>query len=229
IFNLISNNEIQLQESKLEKQSVEINTNKQDSVLETRIDLPKSFKDFMDHWEKTDILEDAVWDLSNLGRESYFDLGAYLYNHSANENENIKPKLSIQTPLGNNYANLAKKEFIETSRKLVKKLNFEIVKEDYNDIFLSTGDGIDYFTYIKGNDKDKFIVQIRRWNTNSIGELVIKDLAHKIKEKNAKQGIFITTGELSQEAMDYVEQSNNINIIQNKQLEFLLNGLISEN
>ncbi len=194
-----------------------------------QIKLLNEFSGYLEHWENKDILGDVVWKLSKISSEEVFDLNKYLNGNVISKTTIEYKEKALQGKLGEKFIKLPQKDFISSSRKVVQKLNFQILKEEYNseDVFLSQGDGIDYLTDMKGNlNGEKYVVQVRRWFSKSIGDMVIKQLADQVREKNAQQGIFITTGELSKEAMDFIEKSRNINVIQGKQLEFLLEDLI---
>ncbi len=195
------------------------------------LDILGAFAEQLEHWQAKDIIYDAIWALTNVDRKNKFDLNQYLNGNFFSESqEKAKPARAGKSVLSKNYIGLNKSGFLESSKKVMEKLHFTIVEEKYSseEVFLAQGDGIDYIALFKGNEKDKYLVQIRRWDTDSIGELVIKDLADKLKEKNIPKGLFVTTGVLSQEAMNFVEQSDNIiNIIQDKQLEHLLSEIVS--
>jgi len=203
------------------------------------IDVTIPFTDYLNNWEWTDLVGDIVWQFANLDRKADFEPEKYLSRLNIK-----KPKLKVieeekKTPstttitsnLCEHYSHLEENSFVNTSRKVIERLNYNIVTEKYNpeEVFLSIGDGIDFIVTQGKKEDEKIVIQIRRWKSNAIGELVIKDLAESINSNNATQGVFITTGTLSEDAMDYVEQNQHIRIIQGQQLDFLLKGLIIKN
>ncbi|MDH5680421.1 MAG: restriction endonuclease, partial [Spirochaetota bacterium] len=193
------------------------------------LDLNTSFSGFIEYWSKKDILEDTVWQLSNLSRGESFDISKYLDSLERKQEGKSEANVEVIPELANHFKSLARKEFLDKNRKILNKLKFDVSKEEYGseEVFLSQGDGADYIATLKGSDKkDRYIIQVRRWQSKNIGELVMKELSSQVADKRAKQGIFITTGELSKDALNYVEKSQNINVIQGKQLDLLLNGII---
>ncbi len=207
----------------------EIEDQEAEDEMETKedheINIISVFKDFLDSWKDKDILGDSVWKLSNLSREGQFDLNKYFQNEMKSRFE-AKPSgqtvHSIQSFLA-----LDRTDFLDVSRRILKNLNLEVVKEAYSaeEVFLSQGDGVDYIANRReGKKLNKCVVQIRRWTSTSIGELVLKELFAQIKDEKAKEGFFITTGSLSQEAMNYAEVQKQIYVIQGKNLEVLFNG-----
>ncbi len=140
--------------------------------------------------------------------------------------ESIDPK---SLTLCSQFGNLDIDTFIRKSRQIIKKLDFDIIEENIHSkdvLFSAGGEGIDYIAIPKGDKPNRFVIQVRRWESKTVGELVMKNLLDQMNIKNAKFGLFITTSQLSEEAINFVEQTNVINIIQGKQLEFLLNGIL---
>lgn len=201
------------------------NKEKAESLELEELDLQYYFTGFLDYWENKDLLGDTVWKLSNLTREGQFDLNKYfdvqlLTGDNVKEN-NTKDEIK-------SFNRLKKDQLLKISRQIIQRLNFEVIEENFhidNDSHLH-GDGIDYIATIKGNAvKDKLVIHIRQWDSDSIGIMVLKELEDAVKEAKAKQGIFITSGMLSDEAMSYTETTNKINVIQGKQFRLLLEGV----
>ncbi len=197
-----------------------------DQEEDQEINIIPVFKDFLDSWGDKDILGDSVWKLSNLGREGQFDLSKYFQNEMMAQFEAKKPSKQKVHSI-ESFLILNRKDFLDMSRRILRKLNIEVVSESYSaeEVFLSQGDGVDYIANRKEGERlNRCVVQVRRWTSSSIGELVLKELFGQIEDKKAKEGYFITTGFLSQEAMNYVETQKQINVIQGSQLESLFNG-----
>ncbi|HEO65432.1 MAG TPA: tetratricopeptide repeat protein, partial [Spirochaetes bacterium] len=182
-----------------------------DTKEDREINIISVFKDFLDSWKDKDILGDSVWKLSNLSREGQFDLNKYFRNEMMSQFE-AKPSGPTVHSI-ESFLALDRKDFLDVSRRILKNLNLEVVKEAYSaeEVFLSQGDGVDYIARRReGKKLNKCVVQIRRWTSNSIGELVLKELFAQIEDEKAKEGFFITTGALSQEALNYVEAQKQI-------------------
>ncbi len=131
-------------------------------------------------------------------------------------------------PLCDELLHQSKDEFLKIARKILEKLGLIIREEIYHqqDLLFSEGDGIDFVCESKTKRDERYMVQLRRWNTSLIGDFVMKNLQDSVSMYNMDKGLFITTGELNKEAINYIEKTKTINVIPRKQLEFLLNGLI---
>ncbi len=133
--------------------------------------------DFLEIWQRKDILGDIVWDIANLNRDNKFDINRFFDGTFFEPSLKGKHSSTDSKPFCSQFFSFKKKEFLESSRQILKKLNFNLIDEKYSskDVFLAQGDGIDYTAFLKGSEKEKFVIQIRRWHSDSIGELVIKD------------------------------------------------------
>lgn len=124
-----------------------------------------------------------------------------------------------------NIYELSFPEFKRLVQSIINKLNFVILQE-YTDNISQDGsktDEINYLAYpMKGSKKDTTLISFRRWRSDEIGELIIRDFLLMVKEAYAKKGVLIVPIELSGSAKSYVLHNDRITVYARTQLNNLL-------
>ena len=87
------------------------------------------------------------------------------------------------------------------------------------------GDGVDFLAYDLSS-KDKTLIWVRRWKDIRISEIPLRNLAQSVNDMKAKQGIFITTSELTDAGVEAVNRLSRIKVIFPEELGSLLAELI---
>ncbi len=182
--------------------------------------------EYCDQNHKNLFSKELIWELSNLKRKKKFNLEDYLKDVEIDTVNDYPETGNYQ--LTEKIFEYEKETFIKTAKAVISKLGFEIQDENYisDEVQFTNGDGIDCISNSKKNKAKKYIIQFRRWDTENIGEFVLKNLEDLVKVYNFDKGLFITTGRLSDEAVNFIEKSQLINVIQKSQLEHLLQGII---
>lgn len=146
-----------------------------------------------DIYVKTGKIENAVlyWNKIIAIQPEYKDVSIKLSKYSSLSTDNIIKEFSLAD----------KQNFSNISRKIVFKLvgkckisNIEILDEETIDILVTK--------QVKSKNVN-ILVRIVK-DTNSVGELVVKDLYLKSKELKTSKSVLITVGALSPSARDYI-------------------------
>lgn len=193
-------------------------------------DAMEDIEDLINKVHAQAISADIIYEIGKIERNVEIDINRYISKSVIEKiEENTKEVITKKHPNCDKYNAYDRQKFLEFSREILKKLNFEIIEENYQseNLLFTQGDGIDYLANPLADPDIKYLIQIRRWPSDAIGELVLKNLQDTVQMMNLHKGMFITTGELSEEAIKFVEKSNSINVISKHQLEFLLNGIIN--
>lgn len=80
-----------------------------------------------------------------------------------------------------------------------------------------------------GEDREKWIVQCKRYSSNPIDEQTIQGFAKRVVEHHAHQGLFITTSDYTKGARDFAAPRKNLELISGVQLIQRLESLFEAN
>lgn len=181
-------------------------------------------------WHESYLSKNLIWSFAGLEREPFFNTEKYITDEYF-EKEFVDEQILNLNPMIDQLTQTDRNKFKETAKEVLKKLGLEIIEENYrsDDVLFSMGDGMDFIAQPKTEPQIRYLVQFRRWNTDNIGELVLKNLEDQVKMYNLSKGLFITSGNLSEEALNFIERSKIVNVVQKNQLEYLLNGIYPRN
>ena len=86
-------------------------------------------------------------------------------------------------------------------------------------------DGVDFLA-VNPETKDKVLIWVRRWTKTNVGEITLRNFAQAINDMKVKQGILITTADLTDIAKETLKQLSKILVIYPDEIEKLLRGLL---
>jgi hypothetical protein len=120
--------------------------------------------------------------------------------------------------------------FRQSVEKMLLKLNLGVLKLNHRKGVLEkhAGDGFDIIAYPLSDESQKgsTLVRVRRWKDVAIGDLTLRHLRDEMESYAFNSAIFIGNVELTDEASLYLHQNKEIKVIGNKELEFLLQGIV---
>lgn len=119
------------------------------------------------------------------------------------------------------------KTFTNACQNIVKsKLRYFIQQEIIpSGKHIQEGDGIDYLAYAqKGTRNDLTLIAFRRWRSETVGELVLRDFIISVREANAKKGILFIPVELSKAAYGYASNSEILRVYSRWEFNNFLRG-----
>jgi len=86
-------------------------------------------------------------------------------------------------------------------------------------------DGVDFLASEPGT-KEKILVWVRRWKDLRISEIPLRNLAQAVNDMKVKQGIFITTTELSAAGEEAAKRLDTVRVVFSSELGAILASLI---
>ena len=86
-------------------------------------------------------------------------------------------------------------------------------------------DGVDFLA-VDPATRDKTLVWVRRWRDLRVSEIPLRNFAQAVNDAKAKQGLFITTSELSSVGEDAVKRLSKVRVVAPEELGNTLAGLI---
>ncbi len=120
------------------------------------------------------------------------------------------------------YLSLDPENFRIISNRVVAKLGYGVdeILPTYRD-----ADGVDFMGH-SNQDRSKTLIWVRRWKGTNVGEIPLRNFAQAVNDAKAKQGIFITTSELTENAEDAIKRLGKISVVYPEQLGVLLADLL---
>jgi tetratricopeptide (TPR) repeat protein len=183
-----------------------------------------SVMDFDEDWQRDSFPPNYLWKICGLKAEKPVDLAPTLASAKADavrDDGSIRMRASAQGPASEKiqaFYELDAETFRIISNRMVGKLGYRV------DEILPTyreGDGVDFLAYDLSN-KDKTLIWVRRWKDIRISEIPLRNLAQSVNDMKARQGIFITTSELTDAGVDAVNRLSRIKVIFPEELGSLL-------
>jgi tetratricopeptide (TPR) repeat protein len=184
----------------------------------------------LDHdqeWFDTAFAPDFLWNICGLKSAKAVDLDPILASARAEtgREEDARGKMASgdqwDGKLGDFYS-MDMENFRIIAGRVVGKLGLRV------DEILSTyrePDGVDFLATDNAT-KDKTLVWVRRWKDLRISEIPLRNLAQAVNDLKAKQGVFITTTELSAAGEEAVKRLPKVRVVFPSELGSILAGLI---
>lgn len=119
------------------------------------------------------------------------------------------------------------KVFTNACQNIVKsKLRYFIQQEIIpSGKYMQDGDGIDYLAYpYKGSRNDLTLIAFRRWKSETVGELALRDFLISVHESGAKNGILFIPVELSKAAYGYAANNEILRVYSKWEFNNFLRG-----
>jgi len=86
-------------------------------------------------------------------------------------------------------------------------------------------DGVDFLAHSLA-EKEKVLIWVRRWKGTKVGEIPLRNFAQAINDIKAKNGLFITSTELTPSAEGSMNMLSKVTVVYPDQLAALLADLI---
>jgi tetratricopeptide (TPR) repeat protein len=183
-----------------------------------------SVMDFAEDWLRDSFPANFLWNICGLKAAKPADLAPVLASaraDTAHDDGASRMRSSVQGLAADKIAafyELDGETFRIISNRIVGKLGYRV------DEILPTyreGDGVDFLAYDLSN-KEKTLIWMRRWKDIRISEIPLRNLAQAVNDIKARQGIFITTSELTEAGEAAVERLSRVRVIFPEELGNLL-------
>ncbi|MBN2078676.1 MAG: restriction endonuclease [Spirochaetes bacterium] len=175
-----------------------------------------SVLDYTEEWENAAFPENFLWDICGLRSEKRVDLAAILSTGARGEpsrDEAPAQKNGGTSALAaekiDDLYRLDMENFRIIANRAVGKLGFRV------DEILPTyreSDGVDFIATNLAT-KEKTLVWVRRWKDIHISEIPLRNFAQSVNDIKAKQGLFITTSQLTAAAEEAAKRLAKVKIV----------------
>ncbi len=188
-----------------------------------------SVLDHSDDWLRDAFPADFLWKICGLKSEMVVDLDGVLSSaaraDAARDDGQPRDRDEVSGEVSDNISTFLKldvESFRIIANRAVAKMGFRV------DEILPTyrePDGVDFMAVNLAN-KDKTLIWVRRWKDLRIGEIPLRNLAQAVNDAKVKQGIFVTTSDLTDAGVAATERLPKVNVVLPEELGNLLDGLL---
>jgi tetratricopeptide (TPR) repeat protein len=190
-------------------------------------DSERSVIDYSEEWLRDSFPSNFIWSICGLKSAKPIDLGPTLAAVRAElTREDIPERRRFASTAAadnlNAFSQLDTENFRIIAGRIVTKLGYSV------DEILPTyreADGVDFLARPQSTS-DKTLIWVRRWKDIQIGEIPLRNLAQAVNDIKAKEGIFITTSELTPASESAVKGLIKVRVISPAELGNLLSGLL---
>ena len=172
-----------------------------------------AFKNIKKSWLENIIPKNFLWRMGGLSSKKSIKLEVWDENEKLaevpRETREVRSSMDVK-----GFMKLNGEEFQNISRKMVTKLGYTIINENFRPQMgdYVEGDGIDFVGKDTGKSDERTLIQIRRWRQERVGEIPLRNMTQEISTNNAKKGVFIVTSELTPGAQKFLETTPRIKV-----------------
>jgi tetratricopeptide (TPR) repeat protein len=183
-----------------------------------------SVMDHSEDWLRDAFPADFLWNICGLKAAAAVDLTGILSAARGDAGrddgqQRKKPEASGQAAENiNTFYQLDAENFKIMAGRAVAKMGFRV------DEILPTyreSDGVDFLA-VNLSTKDKTLIWVRRWKDLRISEIPLRNLAQAVNDMKVKQGVFITTSELTEAGEAAVERLPKVRVVFPEELGTIL-------
>jgi restriction endonuclease Mrr len=185
--------------------------------------------EYTEEWEETAFPEDFLWGICGLRSEKRVDLAPILSAGGKSEparDEAAPGKSDGTSALAaekiDDLYRLDMENFRIIANRAVGKLGFRV------DEILPTyreSDGVDFLATNLAT-KEKTLVWVRRWKDIHISEIPLRNFAQSVNDIKAKQGLFVTTSQLTAAAEEAAKRLSKVKVVFPEEFGRVLSELI---
>lgn len=186
-----------------------------------------SVEDYYQDWIEDAFPEAFVWNICGLKSDQKIDMSTIIV--PARQGGGMRPGPGRGTDTEkeegdylSTYVSLDTETFRIVSNRMMEKLGYRV------DEILPTyreSDGVDFMA---NNSKtgNRALIWVRRWKGTKVGEIPLRNFAQAINDAKAKEGLFVTTTELTTSGENAVGRLSKVNVLKPEEVSQALAGLI---
>ncbi len=192
----------------------------------------RTLENLIAQWENNPIPSWVIWTIAGLKPKKRFDVVAAMEKLAEEAKETVEESFRFEIEEGEDlceyFANTDPRTFVALAEEIIKKLGYSIVRllEKADVVSLIEGEGVDYIVSPIGNSDVKHLAVVRRWKTGRVSRIPLMDFLDKANENGCEKVIFITTGELMEDALNFVEQNRRIELYKCDDITPILRTLV---
>jgi tetratricopeptide (TPR) repeat protein len=188
-----------------------------------RVAAGESISDTTDDWLLNPFPPNFLWGICSLKNEKKFPIRDYIVSTKvSSEGEAEYSDYSSEKDLLAKFVKIDTENFRIIANRVVGKLGYKVdqILPSYRE-----SDGVDFMA-TKKDTKEKTYVWVRRWKQTKVGEIPLRNFAQMVNDHKAAQGLFITTADLTDEAMGTMNRLSKVRVVLPEELNTYLQGLV---
>ena len=192
---------------------------------ETNDDFELYAADNTDEWLANIFPPDFLWEICGLKSEKKLDIKNMLVTTRVAQGKGeavseIPAESYDYTDRLEKFCTLNSENFRVLSNRLVSKMGYKVdeILQTYRD-----ADGVDFLAKSGGQ---KILIWVRRWKDAKINEIPLRNFAQAITDTKVSRGIFITTAELTDPALNALKTLSKVTVVSPSEVNALLRGLV---
>jgi len=193
---------------------------------QTHDEFDVSVMDYIDEWITNPFPPNFLWNICGLKSDRDLNIKNVMVTTRVSADADGQSSGSGRHKSGGDLIatlmGLDTENFRIIANRLVSKMGFKVdqILQTYRE-----ADGVDFLA-IDNQTKDKTLVWVRRWSKTNVGEITLRNFAQAINDIKAKQGLFLTTAELTDAARGSMRKLSKVTVIEPDEVNTLLRGLL---
>ncbi len=193
---------------------------------QSRDDFEASVMDGVEGWIESAFPQGFIWDICGLKSDRALDIKNVMVTTRVGvSHEGESESHFAAGSSGDRIAKLMKldtENFRIMASRVVTKMGYRVdqIMQTYRE-----ADGVDFLA-TSNTTKDKVLVWIRRWSKTMVGEIPLRNFAQAINDIKAKQGLFVTTVDLTEPAKKNLGKLQKVMVVYPDELDEYLRGIL---
>lgn len=196
------------------------------SYRQSRDDFEASVMDGVEDWMSSAFPQEFLWKVCGLKSDRALDIKNVMVTARigvVREGEGeARPSSGAA---GERIAKLIKldtESFRIMASRVVAKMGYRVdqILQTYRE-----ADGVDFLA-TSNETKEKVLVWVRRWTKTMVGEIPLRNFAQAINDIKAKQGLFLTTVDLTEPAKNNLKRLQKVTVVYPDELDDQLRGIL---
>lgn len=194
------------------------------------MEFEQSVFDKIPNWSRKAFHKDFLWEICGLKSREQFDVRKYMAVTVTQTDSGIRggslKSENISSDSGANlietFVKLDNDSFRIISNRALEKMGYKIdqILNTYRD-----PDGVDFLGKSKENG-DLVFMGVRRWTKTKVGEIPLRNFAQIVNDHKAKKGVFVSTADLTEGALNSLQNLSKVDVIEAEEFNRYLQGLM---
>jgi tetratricopeptide (TPR) repeat protein len=184
-------------------------------------------EEYYQEWIEEAFPEDFIWNICGLRSDQKIDMSTIIVPAKQGGGMRPGPGRGADTEEAegdylSTYESLDAETFRIVSNRMMEKLGYRV------DEILPTyreSDGVDFMANNRQTG-NRSLIWVRRWKGSKVGEIPLRNFAQAINDAKAKEGLFVTTTELTPSGENAVSRLSKVDVLKPEEVNHALDGLL---
>ncbi|HSV95577.1 MAG TPA: restriction endonuclease [Spirochaetota bacterium] len=192
---------------------------------QSRDDFEASVMDGVDDWIAGAFPPSFIWDICGLKSDRPLDIKSIMVTTRIGFPREGEGETRLAASTGDRLEKLVKldtENFRIMASRVITKMGYRVeqILQTYRE-----ADGVDFMATSNAT-KEKVLVWFRRWTKTMVGEIPLRNFAQAINDFKVKQGLFVTTVDLTEPAKNNLGKLQKVMVVYPDELDEYLKGIL---